>query len=128
MLYGMLSLLPRRDSLLARSRDDAGRDAHAAPQAPCPEQADLLLLARGLQRLMGRCRGSVAEREFPAALQAHRALRVQQGLGMPLRLPAELLSDLCHEIAEHVEAPVRQAAVRRLRSHAMRRNAASARN
>jgi hypothetical protein len=124
MLYGMLSFLPRRDSLLARSTATPHRHGDRGRPDPCPEQADLLLLARGLQRLMAQCRGAVADRHFPAALKAHRALRVQQGLGVALRLPAELLSDLCHEIAEYVEAPVREAAVRCLRSHASRRAAA----
>ena len=123
MLYGMLSLLPRRDSLLASPQAAVHRLTGRSQPACSPEQADLLLLARGLQRLMAQCRGATADRHFPAALKAHRALRVQQGLGLALRLPAELLSDLCHEIAEYVDAPVREAAVRCLRTHALRRAA-----
>lgn len=54
-------------------------------------------------------------RRVSAAWSAHRALRVQlRGKG-PLRLPAQVLNDLTHEVAAHVAANVRHAALRRLR-------------
>lgn len=81
------------------------------------------MLAHGLQRLLGRCATGTAERHFPSVVRAHRVLSVQLRLRLPVRLPAELLSDLCHEIAEYVEAPVRQAAVRSLHRLARQRAA-----
>ena len=66
-----------------------------------PAQADLALLARALQQLLSKWPPQVT----PGAM----------------RLPPHLLSDLCHEIAEHVDASVRQAAVRCLRRTAAAR-------
>lgn len=80
-----------------------------------PGQADLALLARALQQLLAKWPPQVTRRHFPAATKAHQALRIQACLPGAVRLPPYLLSDLCHEIAEHVDAPVRQAAVRCMR-------------
>lgn len=78
-------------------------------------QADLALLAAALQRLLAKWPPEVTARHFPLARRACKHLRRQARVGGELALPAELLSDLCHEIAVHVEAPVRQAALRCLR-------------
>ena len=80
-----------------------------------PAQADLALLARALQQLLAKWPPQVTRRHFPAVTKAHQAIRIQSCLPGAVRLPAYLLSDLCHEIAEHVDAPVRQAAVRCMR-------------
>lgn len=80
-----------------------------------PAEADLVLLARALEQLLAKWPPQVTRRHFPAATKAHHALRIQARLPGPVRLPPYLLSDLCHEIAEHVDAPVRQAAVRCMR-------------
>ncbi|HVE53562.1 MAG TPA: hypothetical protein VNB23_09290 [Ramlibacter sp.] len=87
-----------------------------APQAPAlsPHQ-DYLILAGALQDLFRKCPPIAAERQFTAAWSAHRALRVQLRQKVPLRLPAQVLNDLSHEVAPHVGAYVRQAALRRLR-------------
>jgi hypothetical protein len=82
-------------------------------------QADFQLVASALQRLLTQWPADVTARHFPLATSACKALRRQARVGVELALPAELLSDLCHEIAVHVEAPVRQAALRCLR-HAAR--------
>jgi hypothetical protein len=98
----------------------------AAPATPADsERTDYAILTDGLQHLLEGCAEDVAERHFPAVLQAHRALRVQRRLLLAPSLPAQLLSDLCHEIAEVVEVPVRRAALRCLH-HAAQRAAANA--
>lgn len=121
----MLSLLFRRG--VARPRAPAAPVAQRPDDAFLPSdplQADLTLLAAGLQRLLAKWPPDVTARHFPAARRACKALRIQARAQMDLGLPAQLLSDLCHEIAVHVEAPVRQAAVRCLRHQAARPRAA----
>ena len=95
------------------------RSTRAAHQDPA--QADYAVVADALQRLLARWPPDVTKRHFPAATKAHQALRVQLRHAAPVRLPAHLLSDVSHEIAEHVDAAVRQATVR-----CMRRCAAAA--
>lgn len=106
----LASLLHRRDASRLQ-----------APH-PDPAQADLALLARALQQLLAKWPPQVTRRHFPAATKAHQVLRIQFCLPGTVRLPPYLLSDLCHEIAEHVDAPVRQAAVRSLRRTAAARS------
>jgi hypothetical protein len=126
-MYEMITSWTQRHSSLARdllpaaartlSRDDDEAEA---------ERADLLVIADGLQRLLANCAEEVAQRHLPAVLQAHRALRVQLRLRLSPSLPAQLLSDLCHEVAEFAEAaPALQAALRCLHRAALRRAAAA---
>lgn len=84
-------------------------------------EADYALLANALQRLLAKWPPEVARRHFPVATLACSALTRRFRLA-PLRLPPQVLSDLCHEIAEYVDAPVREAAVRCLRSRATERD------
>jgi hypothetical protein len=114
-------------SLFLFRRARARRRALAAPLARRPHdafpacdaaQADFDLLAAGLQRLLAKWPPEVTARHFPAARRACKALQMQGRVQAELGLPAQLLSDLCHEIAVHVEPPVRQAAVRCLRRQA----------
>lgn len=89
------------------------RPSHPAHRDPA--EADFVLVADALQGLLSKWPSHVTKRHFPAASKAHQALRVQLRLAGPVRLPAWLLSDLSHEIAEHVDFPARQAAVRCIR-------------
>jgi len=123
----MLTSWTQRDSLLARPPSSAAPHAPAgAHGAAGAERADLLLLANGLQRLLANCEAQAAERHFPGVLKAHRALRVQLRLHLSPSLPAQVLSDLCHEIAEVAEPAVRQAALRCLHRAALRAAASAA--
>lgn len=121
-MVGILSSWAQRRSLLTRplAYPEPGSAATSDPQ-----QADMFILANGLERLLGQCAPGTAERHFPTVLKAQRALRVQRRLQLALHLPAQMLSDLCHEIAQVVAAPVRHAAVRALRRHAALRAAAA---
>lgn len=92
--------------LLSKPSQPARRD---------PAEADFALVADALQRLLTKWPSHVSKRHFPAASKAHQALRIQLRRAGPVRLPASLLSDLSHEIAEHVDFSVRQAAVRCMR-------------
>lgn len=80
-----------------------------------PAQADFALLTSALKRLLAQWPPRVTRRHFPVATRVYQALRIQACLLAPVRLPPHLLSDLCHEIAEHVDASVRGAAVRCMR-------------
>ena len=80
-----------------------------------PSTRDYLLLARGLAMLLAHCSPRAAERELPCALNAYRALRLQVRRRAELRLSAQLLNDLSHEIALCADAGTRAAALRCLR-------------
>lgn len=124
MSFGMLSstLVLRRHGQIAAP--PVACDGPASEQAD-PQREDLLVFARGLGLLLEQCSPRGAERQFPASLQLHRELRPQLDRGItPLPCP-HLLSDLCHEVAGHVAAPVLQAALRCLQRHAARRAAVS---
>jgi hypothetical protein len=86
--------------------------------APDPDRQDLALLATALDGLLRRCPPRGVQRQFPSALKAHRALKVQFRLVARPWLPAQVLNDLSHEIAGHVDASVRAAALRCLRRRA----------
>jgi len=121
MLASLLSL-PRAFRLPLPRRVPSGTTTAAAADSHAdPAQADLALLARALHQLLAKWPPRVAQRHFPNATKAYQALRIQFCLAGPARLPPHLLSDLCHEIAEHVDASVRQAAVRCMRRHASAR-------
>ena len=79
------------------------------------ERRDHGLLAGGLALLLSRCSRKVAERDYPAALAAYRLLKRQLQRGDATRVPAQLLSELSHEIAQVADQATRQAALRCLR-------------
>ncbi|MGV3569237.1 MAG: hypothetical protein ACO1PB_01465 [Ramlibacter sp.] len=81
--------------------------------------ADYRVLFEGLAELLGRCSPRGAERHFPAALKGFKGLRQQWKHRCRPELPAQVLSDLCHEIAEHADHATREAAVRCLRRRAL---------
>lgn len=87
-----------------------------------PEHRDYLLLALGLARLLARCTPTDAERHFKTSLRAYRALRIQVHQGVA-RLPAEILSDLSHEIATYTDRATLGAALRCLQRRAFKRAA-----
>lgn len=117
-MLSLLHLLFRR-RLAAAPAASPVRNPRASQAPSCDQaQADFIILAAGLHQLLAKWPAGVAARNFPAARRASQALRVQARLQMELSLPAQLLSDLCHEIAVHVDVSVRQAAVRCLRHQA----------
>lgn len=120
----LASLLHRRRTPRPPILGLHAHEAITARAAADPAQADLAVLARALQQLLAKWPPQVTRRHFPAATKAHQALRIQFCLPGAVRLPPHLLSDLCHEIAEHVDASVRQAAVRCLRRTAAARSSA----
>lgn len=77
--------------------------------------ADFALLKGALHQLMAKWPPHVRRRHFPVASKVQSTLRLQMRLPVPVRISPHLLSDLCHEIAEYVDASVRQAAVRCMR-------------
>jgi hypothetical protein len=81
--------------------------------------ADYRVLATGLGELLGRCTPKGAERHFPAALMGFKGLRQQWKHGCRPELPAQVLSDLCHEIAQYADHATREAAGRCLRRRAL---------
>lgn len=83
-----------------------------------PARNDYLLLARALAQLLARCTPRGAERHFAASLKAWRALKVQLRRPGDPSLPADVINELCHEIAVHVDRSVREAALRCLRRRA----------
>lgn len=93
----------------------------ASPQLDV-HRRDYATLAAGLAGLMRRCSLRHAQREFSAALYAHRVLRIRLRLPVPVQLSAALLNDLSHEVAPYVDAAVRAAALRCL--HAAARGSA----
>lgn len=88
-----------------------------------PELSDYLQLAHGLAALLAGCSPRGAEREFAASLKAYRALRIQIRRGGEIRLPAQVLNDLSHEIACHADQETREAALRCLRQRQSLRRA-----
>lgn len=80
--------------------------------------SDYDVLARGLSDLLARCNPRGARRQFPAALMGFRGLKLQIKHGWRPELPAQVLSDLCHEIAGHADPATLEAAVRCLRRRA----------
>lgn len=73
---------------------------------------DQLVLLGGLCLLLSRCPPKVARRRFPTARAVQRLLGEAARRGRPARLAAEQLSDLAHEIAEHVDPHTRSAVLR----------------
>jgi uncharacterized protein YjiS (DUF1127 family) len=84
------------------------------------ERRDYLLVAHGLALLLAQCTPRGARRQFPAALQAYRDLRMQIRRRRPLHLPAHLLSDLGHEIASYADRATLVAALNCLRRQSPR--------
>jgi hypothetical protein len=80
-----------------------------------PARADYLLLARTLAQVLVLCTPRGAQRDFPAALQAYRAIKPRLRPGRAPCLPAQLLSDMSHEIALYADRTARDAALRCLR-------------
>ena len=78
-------------------------------------QLDSALIAGGLALVLSRCSPRAAERDFSATLQAYRGLRERARRGRSVNLSPQLLSDVCHEVAEHADAATRQALLRSLR-------------
>lgn len=87
---------------------------------------DYCLLAHGLADLLARCSPRGAKRHFPSALLGFRGLKQQMKQGGRIALPAQLLSDLCHEIAQYTDHATLEAAVRCLRRRADGRPSAPA--
>ena len=80
-----------------------------------PARSDYVVLAAALAQLLERCTPRGAQRDFGAALRAHRAIRMHLKSGRTPRLPPQLLSDMSHEIALYADRPTRDAALRCLR-------------
>lgn len=81
---------------------------------PGPE-LDHALVAGGLALVLSRCSPRAAERDFRASSQAYRRLRDQVRRGGSVDLSPQLLSDVCHEVAQCADAATRQALLRCLR-------------
>lgn len=111
MLHRLSGWRKRWQSSEFDSRLPAGEAQDAAT-------ADYDVLARGLSDLLARCTPRGAERHFPAALMGCRGLKLQVRHGCRPELPAQVLSDLCHEIAGQVDQATLEAAVRCLRRRA----------
>lgn len=74
---------------------------------------DFRVLAAGLEKLLTRYTKRTVARDFQAATKASKALRVQLTLRRPtVTLPAGLLNDLGHEIAQFADDATRAAARR----------------
>lgn len=73
---------------------------------------DYRLLAGGLALLLSRCSERGVRRDFAASLQAYRSLKRQLKSSAPVTLPAPLLMDLSHEIAQLADSTTRRAASR----------------
>ncbi len=78
-------------------------------------QLDCALIAGGLALVLSRCTPRAAERDFPASSLAYRGLRARVRRGRAVELSPQLLSDVCHEVAQHADATTRQALLRCLR-------------
>lgn len=111
MLRRLLAAWPRVGAPLPDPQ--RGRDAQARDQ---------LLLLGGLALLLSRCPPALARSRFPHALAVHGQLAAVRG-ARAAALDARQLSELAHEIAEHVDAHTRAAALRCL--HAAARSGAS---
>lgn len=93
------------------------RPVAAAPATP--ERAsdnarrDYGLLASGLAAVLARCPADLVQRHFQASSEALRLLRRQfRSVLREVSLPAALLNDLAHEIAQCADAETRAAARR----------------
>ena len=78
-------------------------------------ELDSALIAGGLALVLSRCSPRAVERDFPATSTAYRGLRDRVRRGRAVALSPQLLSDVCHEVAEHADATTRQALLRCLR-------------
>ena len=78
-------------------------------------QLDCALIAGGLALVLSRCTPLAAARDFRASSLAYRSLRGRARRGRAVDLSPELLSDVCHEVAQHADATTRQALLRCLR-------------
>jgi hypothetical protein len=86
-----------------------------APRAPVEDDDSLHdygLLARNLSNLLARCSETGRRRQFPQAQAVHRRIQLALGTGLSVHVPAMLLSDALHEIAQFVDADTRAAARR----------------
>lgn len=86
--------------------------ARGAAADDSPERHDYRLLAGGLRRVLSRCTPRGIERQFPASGQALELLRRQLHCGGDATVPAHLLIELAHEIAQYADAATRAAARR----------------
>jgi hypothetical protein len=96
----------------------SGCDFHELPSLSGLEagpQLDCALIAGGLALVLSRCTPCVVERDFPASSLAYRGLRARVRRGRSVELSPQLLSDVCHEVAQHADATTRQALLRCLR-------------
>jgi hypothetical protein len=93
-------------------------------QVPDPQLRDYALVAGGLALLLSRCSPRAARREFKATSDAYRSLKRQARRRQPVALPAQLLSDVSHEVAPYVDVATRDALRRCLQRTAVaaRRN------
>lgn len=74
---------------------------------------DYHVLAGGLASLLSRCTERSRMREFRATAKAYSALRIQLNLrASTITLPAGVLNDLAHEIAQYADLTTRAAARR----------------
>ena len=78
-------------------------------------ELDSALIAGGLALVLSRCSPRAIERDFRASSQAYRSLRDRVRRGRSVELSPQLLSDVCHEVAQHADATTRQALLRCLR-------------
>lgn len=65
-----------------------------------------------MNAVLSGCSAGCARRHYAASLKVYRTLLLQLTLQRQMRLCPYLLSDALHEIAGHVERPVRDAALR----------------
>lgn len=75
-------------------------------------QLDYRLLAGGLALMLSRCSENSIARDFEASVQAHASLKSHLKSNAPVRLSAQLLMDLSHEIAQCADNATRMAARR----------------
>lgn len=96
-------------------------------QATVDGPDDYRLLADNLSSLLSRCTKRALQREFKVTSKAYKALRVQLALrANTVALPAGMLNDLAHEIAQYADAATHAAALRCLRKATGRRRSSVA--
>lgn len=78
-------------------------------QLPDQQLRDYALVAGGLALLLSRCSPRAARQHFKAASDAYRSLSRQARCAKPVALPAQLLSDVSHEVAQYADAATRDA-------------------
>lgn len=102
----------RFPSLLSLRRPAAIRPAPLLRTSHETER-DWRVLATGLAAVLARCPADLVQRHFPASAEALGLLRRQFRSALrEVSLPAALLNDLAHEIAQCADAETRAAARR----------------